>query len=203
MRYKYFGTFFILHFLLFTACSSKITRTVVTNNITAFTVGDYELTQVTKELSANLSIPIHEKKLDSNQRKSLDELTLIKVDNALCLIIPGNIFNDNKAYPIENAIYVVQEITDILKKYPHIIIQVTGHTDKNEKSKHPQELSDNRAITIAEIFYARDTKNEIFAKGCAQNKPIFTNIQANKRFSNARIEIYLYANKEKMLDPCK
>jgi len=204
MIYKRRGVLLVLSLLVFSACSHKITQTTFTkNDMTAFTAGDYEITQVAKELSTKLSIPLHQKKLDTNQSKTLDEVTLIKVDNALCLILNGKIFQENRADPIENALYIVQEITDILKKYPHIIIQVTGHTDKNEKSEHHQDLSDNRAITIAEILYKLEAKNETYAKGCADKKPLFEDDASAVELSNARVEIYLYANKEKMIDHCK
>jgi len=203
MRDKYLGTILIL-FLFFSGCSHKTTQTTLNNtSLTAFTVGDYEITQVSKELSQNLSIPLHEKGFDQNHTSTLDEVTLIKVDNALCLILNGKIFQENSASPIENAIYIVEEITDILKKYPHIIIQVTGHTDKHEDSENHQDLSDNRAITIAEILYKLEAKNDTFAKGCSDKKPLFSDKETDDALSNARVEIYLYANKEKMIDRCQ
>lgn len=203
MMDKYLG-FVLILLLLFSGCSHKKTQTTLSNTeLTAFTVGDYEITQVSKELSQNLSIPLHEKGFDQNQTSTLDEVTLIKVDSALCLILNGKIFQENAADPIENAIYIVQEITEILKKYPNIIIQVTGHTDKDEESEDHQDLSDNRAITIAEILYKLEAKNETYAKGCSDKKPLFLDKKIDNELSNARVEIYLYANKEKMVDRCK
>jgi len=201
---KYIHLIFILLIPVFTACSYKMTQTTVTKGeMTAFTKGDYEIGQVAKELSKNLAIPLYQESFDQNHSTSLDEVTLIKVDNALCLILNGKIFQENGAEPIENAVYIVQEITDILKKYPHIIIQVTGHTDKNEKSKDHQDLSDNRAITIAEILYKLEAKHETYAKGCADKKPLFHNQDTDQELSNARVEIYLYSDKDKMLDHCQ
>ncbi len=194
----------ILLLTLFSACSQKQTHTLLQEgNLTAFTMGDYELELATKELSDHLSIPLQEKKIASGQRTPLDEVTLIKVDGALSLIINGKIFHKNSATPIENALYIVEEITDVLKKYPHIIIQVTGHTDRHEEAKNHQDLSDNRAISIAEMLYKLDTKNETYAKGCADKKPLFLDTDKESALSNARVEIYLYANKEKMVDRCK
>ena len=190
--------------LSFSACSFKRTQTSHNEgNLTAFTAGDYEIAQVAKELSESLSVPLQNKNHDANQSASLDEVTLIKVDSALCLILNGKIFQKNKAIPIKNAVYIVQQITDIIKKYPHIIIQVTGHTDSKEETKKHQDLSDNRAISIAEILYKLDAKNETYAKGCADKKPLFSNTNEDDGLSNARVEIYLYANKEKMIDRCQ
>ncbi len=194
----------IVVLLTFSACSYKRIKTSLNEgNLTAFTAGDYEISQVTKELSQSLSIPLYEKNYNTKQRTPLDEVTLIKVDGALCIILNGKIFQKNKAIPIDNAVYIVQEITEIIKKYPHVIIQVTGHTDAREETKKHQDLSDNRAISIAEILYKLDAKNETYAKGCADKKPLFHHIDDADELSNARVEIYLYANKEKMVDRCK
>ncbi len=189
---------------LFWACSYKRTQTSLNEgNLTAFTVGDYELAEAAKELSENLSIPLQEQNEDTKQNIPLNEITLLKVDGALCLILNGQIFQKNKAVPIENAVYIIHEVTNVIKKYPHIIIQVTGHTDSHEETKKHQDLSDNRAISIAEILYKLDAKNETYAKGCADKKPLFLNTDKDDALSNARVEIYLYGNKEKMVDRCK
>jgi len=80
--------------LCFSACSYKRTQTSLNEaNLTAFTAGDYEIVQVAKELSENLAIPLQEKKFDTNQSMPLDEVTLIKVDSALCIILNGKILD--------------------------------------------------------------------------------------------------------------
>jgi flagellar motor protein MotB len=189
--------------LLFSACSHKrIKTTLKEQNLTTFTEGDYELEQLTKELSTKLAIPLYKGEF-KQQEQPLDEITLIKINHALRLILNGLIFQPNSAKPIENALYIVQDITNILKKYPHIIIQVNGHTDPKEETKNHQDLSDNRAITIAEILYKLDTKNETYAKGCGDKKPLFQIGSASDSHVNARVEIYLYSNKEHMVDQCK
>ena len=137
------------------------------------------------------------------QASALDEVTLIKLPHALKLILNGQIFKPNSATPIENALYIVQDITKTIKQYPHVIIQVTGHSDSMEKTKEHQDLSDNRAISIAEILYNLDTKNETYAKGCADKKPLFLDANKSEEISNARVEITLYSNKENMIDQCK
>jgi flagellar motor protein MotB len=189
--------------LLFGGCShKKITTKLKEQNLTLFTEGDYEIEELAKELSKKLAIPLYKGKL-KEQESTLDEITLIKINHALRLILNGMIFKPNSAKPIENARYIVQEITTILKKYPHIIIQVNGHTDPLEDTKHHQDLSDNRAITIAEILYKLDAKNETYAKGCGDKKPLLLNPNQNDSRINARVEIYLYSNKEYMIDQCK
>ena len=203
MTYQHFAKLFLTIALLFTACSTKTTHITITNNITAFTVGDYELAQVGRALSTALATPLLQYKEETNQSKKMDLLTLRKEKNDLALTLHGDIFQKGQARPETNIINLIEHIADTLKRYPHIVIQLTGNTDNDEQSQDFQELSDNRAITIAEIFYTKDSNNEIFAKGCNHNKELVKATPKDNRFSNAPIHIYLYANKEKMLDPCK
>ena len=194
----------LLFLLLFSsACSHKTVKTSIQEeNLTAYTVGDYEIETLSKELPKALSIPLHTKDFNP-QNSALDEITLIKLDHALKLILNGMIFEPNSATPVENAVYIVQDLTSILKKYPHVVIQVTGHSDSLEKTSHHQDLSDNRAISIAEILYKLDTKNETYAKGCSDKKPLFIDNNQSDDLSNARVEITLYGNKENMIDQCQ
>ena len=195
----------LLALLLFSsACSTKRTKIVLKeSNLTTFTEGDYELTQVANTLAEDLDIPLHRQNELLKQNLPLDEVTFVKVDHALCLILNGKIFQKNRATPIENAHYIIQDIANVIKQYPHLIIQVTGHTDSHEENTKHQDLSDNRAISIAEILYKLDAKNETYAKGCGDKKPLFFSTDKEDTLSNARVEIYIYANKAKMIDRCK
>ena len=197
-------TLSILLSLLFlsTACSEKKSYiTKIENNITTFTQGDYAITQLSQELSSSLDIPIKDYMFYQNIDRTLGEVTLIKLPTTLCIILNGQIFTANNDAPIHNANYILEDITKIIKKYPRIVVQVIGHSDKATEENH-QDLSDNRAISIAEIIYNLEARNDTYAKGCGDRKPLFTTFNTGESISNARIEIYLYGDKEKMIDHC-
>lgn len=191
--------------LFFTSCSQKtsVRSSAYKHDIHTFTQGDYELGLFTNEISKQLETPIHSHNAKKKLSAPLDEITLIKTESALRIIISGEIFDSNSATPIENATYILGDIIKVLNNYPNIIIQVNGHSDRNEEMGEHQELSDNRAITIAEILYSFESRNETYAKGCGDRKPLFGKNIEDDSISNARVEIYLYPNKEKMLDQCR
>jgi flagellar motor protein MotB len=188
--------------LLLQACSEKksyITR--MENNVTTYTAGDYEITKITSELSKLLDAPIKDQTFYQNDDRTMGEVTLLKLPNSLCVILNGQIFKTGEDKPNETATYIIEDIVTILKKYPHLVVQVTGHSNKATES-NDQDLSDNRAISIAEILYKLESRNETYAKGCGDKKPLFTTFSQGESITNARVEIYLYANKEKMVDHC-
>jgi len=189
--------------LFLQACSEKksyVTR--IHNNVTTYTAGDYEINQISTELSKLLDAPIKDQTFYQNDDRTLGEVTLLKLPNSLCVILNGQIFKRGEDKPNETATYIIEDIVTILKKYPHLVVQVTGHSDKATESDD-QDLSDNRAISIAEILYNLESRNETYAKGCGDKKPLFTTFSEGESITNARVEIYLYGNKEKMIDHCR
>ena len=184
------------------ACSQKKEYIAhMENKVTTFTAGDYEITQITNELSKLLDAPIKDQTFYQNDDRTMGEVTLLKLPNSLCVILNGKIFQRGEDKPNETAIYIIEDIVTILKKYPHLIVQVTGHSDKATENDD-QDLSDNRAISIAEILYNLESRNETYAKGCGDKKPLFTTFMEGESITNARVEIYLYGNKGKMIDHC-
>ncbi len=189
---------------LFCACSHKTTTsTLQVEPISAITEGDYEIEKIAKDLTSGLGTVLHDKNFQLKDENSLDEVTLIKLDRAIRIILNGKIFRPDQAKPVKNAIYIIKELSEIIKNYPHLIIQVTGHSDALSDTKKLLDLSDNRAIAIANILYELDTKNETFAKGCGAQKPLFTKSADKDKIANARVEIFLYPNKKNMIDQCQ
>ena len=172
------------------------------NNATIFREMNYNIKKIAQELSQSLDAPIKSASFYQNEDRTLGEVTLIELPQTLCILLNGKIFKEGEASPHETATYILEDVVAILNKYPHLLLQVTGHSDKTTESDNI-DLSDNRALAIAEILYGLDSHNDIYAKGCGDKKPLFTSFIHGERVSNARVEIYLYADKEQMVDHCK
>jgi flagellar motor protein MotB len=200
---KYFNITLLSLIFLLQACSEKKTYlTAMHNDVKAYTAGSYEINQIIQELSKKLDAPIKDSTFYQNDDRTLGEVTLLELPNSICIILNGKIFKRGEDKPNETATYIIEDIVSILKKYPHLVVQVVGHSDKTTESNN-QDLSDNRAISIAEILYNLESRNETYAKGCSDKKPLFTTFQKGESISNARIEIYLYSNKGSMIDHCR
>ena len=203
MRAHILNIFLAITLLLLTACSQKTVKKTVHTDFTSYTIGDYEMVNLMKELNTTLALPIQNTLFEHNLTVPLDEVTLIKEKhNTLRIILNSALFEPNHSIPIANALNVVEELTNVLKKYPHVIVQVSGYTDVSESMKNHQDLSDNRAISIAEILYRLESRHETYAKGCADKNPLYPITNNKSKLSNARVEIYLYPNKSYMKDQC-
>jgi outer membrane protein OmpA-like peptidoglycan-associated protein len=85
-------------------------------------------------------------------------------------------------------------ITPIIKDESGFFIVITGHANDTKDKQKNQHLSDNRAISLAELFFNAGIRDEIFAKGCADKK-----LGENSK----KINIYIYTDKTKIKNHCK
>jgi outer membrane protein OmpA-like peptidoglycan-associated protein len=79
-------------------------------------------------------------------------------------------------------------LISFIKEEKDTIIEVLAYSDEKKKKK-AQNISDNRAITVSELLFNKGIRSEIYAKGCT------------KELSN-NIDIYIYPNKENMINQC-
>jgi len=94
----------------------------------------------------------------------------------------------------------VNKVATLLENYPQTIVAVAGFTDNQGGFAYNKKLSDRRAHTVADIL---SINGKPYTKGCAYAKAIAENNSKKSRALNRRVEVYLYANKEVMSDPCK
>jgi len=94
----------------------------------------------------------------------------------------------------------VQKVGQLLANYPQTVVGVAGFTDNQGSYSYNQGLSKRRASTVANILAVNGYPN---TKGCSYSKPIAANDSSANRALNRRVEVYLYADRNKMSDPCR
>jgi outer membrane protein OmpA-like peptidoglycan-associated protein len=94
----------------------------------------------------------------------------------------------------------VQKVGQLLANYPQTIVGVAGFTDNVGSYAYNQSLSEKRATTVGNMLAVNGRP---FIKGCSYNKAIAPNNSSTNRALNRRVEVYLYADRNKMTDPCR
>ena len=94
----------------------------------------------------------------------------------------------------DRGVGIVQQVSDIIKRYPDLEILVVGHTDNRQPVKSYKDnwyFSTLRAVTIVrEMTQKNDVNNnQVSAVGKAEFAPIASNETAEGRAQNHRIEI--------------
>ncbi|QOR61979.1 OmpA family protein [Sulfurovum sp. ST-21] len=94
----------------------------------------------------------------------------------------------------------VQKIAQVLANYPQTVVGVAGFTDDRGSYEYNLGLSERRARSVANLLAVNGRP---LVKGCSYNKPIVPNTNARNRALNRRVEVYLYADRNAMTDPCR
>jgi len=94
----------------------------------------------------------------------------------------------------------VEKVAYLLRNYPQTIVGVAGFTDDRGSYEYNLRLSERRARSVANLLAVNGRP---YIKGCSYQKPLVPNTNARNRAINRRVEVYLYADRNAMTDPCR
>ncbi len=122
---------------------------------------------------------------------SSDEGTSVKsIDDGIIVNLGHILFDVNKANLKTDSFKTLDKVVDFLRKYPHLDIEVSGHTDNTGQNPYNQILSENRAKAVADYFIQKGlSPNRISYIGFGADKPVASNLTAEGRALNRRVEI--------------
>lgn len=79
-----------------------------------------------------------------------------------------------------------------LLQYPNNRIEIVGHTDNTGSAAYNQSLSERRAQAVANVLRDRGVpSSRIIAYGRGENAPVASNLTAEGRAQNRRVEIII------------
>lgn len=82
-----------------------------------------------------------------------------------------------------------------LQDYPNSTVQVIGHTDNVGSATYNEDLSLRRANGVANVLISRGVSTaRITTIGLGENQPVATNLTAEGRAQNRRVEIVILPN---------
>jgi outer membrane protein OmpA-like peptidoglycan-associated protein len=86
----------------------------------------------------------------------------------------------------------LDKISDILNRYPRTQIVVVGHTDSVGSEQYNLDLSNRRAISVADYLVMRGVSApRMGTEGRGEMEPRATNDTADGRALNRRVEVYV------------
>jgi len=104
-------------------------------------------------------------------------------------------FNTNKDSLTKQGINTVKKLADILKKYPSVQIEISGHTDSDGSSIFNHKLSQYRVNAVKKLLVLESISSErLLAKGYGESKPIVANTSSKNKQKNRRVEIHIIEN---------
>ena len=104
-------------------------------------------------------------------------------------------FDNNRASIKSSSYSVLNQIADIMLKYPGYKVSIAGHTDIIGGTRHNQVLSEKRAKACYDYLVSRGVdSSRVSYIGYGVTQPIATNKTAEGRRLNRRVEFNLYVN---------
>ena len=116
-----------------------------------------------------------------------------KTEDGLLVKMPGDLlFAHNSAVLTENATQQVQQVGDILAKYPKDRIRVEGHTDATGPDRYNEELSLKRADAVARVLRSRGVQeSQMLVRGLGESRPVADNTNDQGRSQNRRVQLVI------------
>ncbi len=109
------------------------------------------------------------------------------------LIMPGNITFASDNYQLRSDFTpILESVGLVLAKYNETTLQVTGHTDSTGSDQYNQQLSEDRAQSVADNLISHGVeKLRLYAQGMGEKQPIADNATTEGRAANRRVELYI------------
>ncbi|MBI2877698.1 MAG: OmpA family protein [Candidatus Tectomicrobia bacterium] len=125
----------------------------------------------------------------------------VRQQDQLVFIMPsGTLFDTGSAQLNPGAQNSLREMADMLKRYPHSDVVISGHTDNTGSDTLNQRLSQDRAEAVKSFLVAQGVdSSRILARGFGENMPVTSNETAAGRQQNRRVEITVKPRAEELV----
>lgn len=136
--------------------------------------------------------------MDQNENELRAQLqgtgvSVTRVGNQIVLNMPSDITFAVDQDAVKPEFYsVLNSVALVLKKYKQTTVDVFGHTDSTGGDQHNFDLSQRRALAVANYLAGQGVDQRRFAvTGFGKTRPIASNATAAGREQNRRVEIQL------------
>ncbi len=135
------------------------------------------------------------------QKKELEKVPgadVKKVGDELVVTFQNPIlFETDSSVLKPEARTLLDDVANVLQKYPETNVLVKGHTDDTGSESHNQQLSERRSQAVKNYLVTRGvTVARLQALGFGESMPVASNTSASGRAQNRRVEMQIMANEE-------
>ncbi len=123
-------------------------------------------------------------------------ITVTNAGDRLIVTVPNDITFDTDSSTVRPALRAdLVRVGQNLVNYPNSTVQVIGHTDSDGEASYNQALSERRARSVADILQANGVNSaRISTIGLGENRPAASNLTAEGKARNRRVDIEIIPN---------
>lgn len=120
-------------------------------------------------------------------------VSVTRVGDRIVLNMPADITFATDQDAVKSRFYpTLNSVALVLKRFNQTVVDVFGHTDSTGSDAHNLELSQRRALSVANYLAGQGVDERRFAvTGFGKTRPIADNGTADGRALNRRVEIQL------------
>ena len=141
------------------------------------------------------SVGLYMDKQEDKLRKQLQGtgVSVSRQGDDIILNMPSNITFDSNSYNLKPQFYqTLDSVVLVLNEYKSTMVTVMGHTDSTGSKALNQNLSVNRALSVANFLSSKGVAQQrLAASGYGEAFPIASNDTPEGRAQNRRVEIKL------------
>lgn len=118
-------------------------------------------------------------------------ISVTRAGDRIILNMPSNVTFDTDQDAVRSEFYpTLNSVAIVLRKFNKTLIDIAGHTDSTGSLQHNQDLSERRAVSVANYLGGQgiDTRR-IAAMGFGPTRPVASNASPEGRAQNRRVEI--------------
>ena len=98
---------------------------------------------------------------------------------------------------LTGAEQVLDDAIEWLKKNPHLVVEVAGHTDSDGAARANLGLSERRAYTVRDYLITGGiSEARLTARGYGESEPVADNVTTEGKAENRRVELRILNNRE-------
>lgn len=128
----------------------------------------------------------------------LENAEVTRVGEGILINFDSGLLFDFDSYALRNeTMDNLDEFAETIQQYEDTEILIEGHTDAKGPKDYNQELSVERAQSVADFLTSQGVSEErLVIRGYGESQPVATNETPEGRQQNRRVEIAIYADEE-------
>ncbi len=125
------------------------------------------------------------------QRLQNSGVSVTRVGDSIVLNMPSNITFDSDESDVKPEFHeTLNSVAIVFQEFDQTLIDVAGHTDSDGSDDYNQDLSRQRAASVARYLSSQQVGRDRFSvEGRGEREPIASNASARGKQQNRRVEI--------------
>jgi len=131
-------------------------------------------------------------------QQDMEGVEVERVGEGILLTFDSGLLFDYNSSDLKSATRDnLAKLSEILQKYEDTDVLIEGHTDSKGSDEYNQELSEDRANSVASYLVANGiSTSRLIVKGYGESQPVADNETDEGRAQNRRVNLAIFANEK-------